>query len=211
MNRIKTQHLRLITHIGALFPLAWLLWDLFQGNLGFDPIREATFRTGKPALILLWLSLSCTPINIIFGYNKVLALRKPLGNYAFMYVAIHFLIFIGVDYGFNWTLLPEAIFEKPYALVGFSAFLILSALAATSNRWAIKQLKKRWKQLHRLVYLAGVLAALHYIWLVKQAYQEPVIYTTILVFLLAVRIPRIRKAIVSYRNQIRASRRRSMA
>lgn len=152
MKHLSLLHLRIITHVGSLIPLALLIWGYFSGDLGFDPIRESTFRTGKAGIILLMLSLACTPINIIFGNNKVVALRKPLGLYAFMYAGIHFLIFIGLDYGFDLQLIWEATFEKRYALVGFSAFVILLALALTSYKQAIKALGKRWKLLHRLVY-----------------------------------------------------------
>ncbi len=207
MNRLSLLHLRLITHVGSLIPLALLIWDYFNNSLGFDPIREVTFRTGKTAIIILMLSLACTPVSIVFGYNKVITLRKPLGLYAFLYVFLHFLTFIALDYGLKFDLIWEATIEKRYALVGFLAFLILSALATTSNKQAIKKLGKRWKQLHRLVYGAGVLAVVHYIWLVKNDYGEPIIFATILTILLVVRVPPIRKAIQGYRRQLKGSKR----
>ena len=151
----KPKFLKTITHIGALLPLAWMVQNYFTDNLTVNPIQELTFRTGRYALILLILSLAITPLNTLFGWRKLIPLRRLFGLYAFFYATLHFLIFVGLDYGFDWALLQEAIFEKRYALVGFSAFLILTALALTSNRRAMKRLGKRWKKLHRLSYLAG--------------------------------------------------------
>ncbi len=187
MKTFRMTPLQIGVHIAALIPLVLLLWDFWQGNLGPDVIRAATLRTGKAALILLITSLACTPINILFGYKPVLKLRRPLGLYSFMYASIHFAIFIGVDYFFNFTLIWEALFEKRYALVGLATGTILLALALTSTVGWQRRLKKKWKQLHRFVYLAGILAVLHFIWLVKQGIWEPYVWAAVVVLLLALR------------------------
>jgi sulfoxide reductase heme-binding subunit YedZ len=124
MNTLKKNWLRILTHVGALTPLAWLLWDWWTNQLTVNPIQDITLRTGKPALILLVLSLACTPVNTLFGFRQVIPLRKPLGLYAFMYVSLHFLIFVGLDYGFDWRLLYEAIL-KTVCPGRLAAFLIL--------------------------------------------------------------------------------------
>lgn len=200
--------LQIMTHIGAWIPLLWLVWDFWQGQtaLLINPFQEATFRTGEAAIILLMLSLACTPLNILFGLRQVLPLRKPLGNYAFMYVAIHFTVFI-VDNGLvsnqiDWYAIYEATFEKRYALVGFAAFMILLPLAITSNQWSMRTLKKNWKRLHQLVYAAGVLAVIHYVWLVKSDIREPLVYAALLTVMLVVRIPPVRKWVISTRRQL---------
>ena len=108
---------RVVTHVGALSPLVALIWDMVLNRLSVNPIQDITFRTGKPALVLLILTLACTPANKIFGYRDVLRIRRTLGLYSFSYACLHFLVFVGLDYGFNPFLLREAIFEKPYALV----------------------------------------------------------------------------------------------
>jgi sulfoxide reductase heme-binding subunit YedZ len=187
MKTFKMTPLQIGVHIAALIPLVLLLWDFWQGNLGPDVIRAATLRTGKAALVLLITSLACTPINILFGYKPVLKLRRPLGLYSFMYASIHFAIFIGVDYFFNFVLIWEALFEKRYALVGLTTGMILLALALTSTVGWQRRLKKKWKQLHRFVYLAGILAVLHFIWLVKQGIWEPYVWAAVVVLLLALR------------------------
>lgn len=197
LAQVKTQHLRWLVHGAAGLALGALIFQAVTGGLGFNPIEAATLRTGELGIQFLWLSLACTPISLIFGYKKVLAVRKSLGLYAFFFVSLHFLIFVALDYQLDPVLLREAIFEKQYALIGFMAFVILAILAATSTKWAMRQLKKRWKPLHQTVYVAGILAALHYLWLVKQNYTEPIIYTVVLVVLLAVRVSPIRRAIVA--------------
>ncbi len=197
-NRTKTSGSKLIqtaAHIGALLPLAWLLWDFFTDNLSANPIQDITLRTGKTALVLLILSLTATPVNTVFKFRQAIRLRKPLGLYAFLYVSLHLLIFVALDYGLNLALIYEAIFEKRYALVGFSAFLILLPLAVTSTKGWQKRLKKNWKRLHKLVYLAAVLAIVHYVWLVKSNYGQPIIWGGVLAVLLALRIPAVRQAV----------------
>ena len=203
MNRLskktKQRLLKLATHIGALIPLALLIWDFNQGQFGVDPIREVTLRTGKAAITLLVLSLAVTPLKIWFGWNQLHPLRKLLGLYAFLYVSLHLLIFVWLDYGLDLELIREALFEKWYALVGFAAFLILLPLAATSTRWAMRKLGKNWTRLHRWVYLAGILAVLHYFLLVKNAYTSPFLYGAILFLLLLTRVKPIKQAIIRLR------------
>lgn len=195
--------LRVGYHAVGLFPLAWLIFDFWFGLLGPEPIRAMILRTGKAAIILLTLSLACTPANTIFGWKQALNLRRPLGLYAFMYVCLHLLIFVWLDYGLMMQLVVEEIIKRRYAVVGFAAFLLLLPLAITSNKWSQKRLGKKWKSLHKLVYLIGVLAVIHYIWLVKNAYTQPLIFATAVGFLLLVRIDPLKQAI------LRARRRKS--
>jgi sulfoxide reductase heme-binding subunit YedZ len=197
--------IQIITHVGAWIPLAVGIWDFWQGNLGPDIIREATLRTGKTALILLLLSLACTPINSIFKFRPALKLRRPLGLYSFMYASIHFAIFIGVDYFFDFRLIQDALLEKRYAIVGLTTGIILLLLGITSTKGWQRRLKKNWKRLHRLVYVAGILAVVHYIWLVKQGVFEPWIYAGIVVIMLSLRVQPIKKLAASLPKGVRRS------
>jgi sulfoxide reductase heme-binding subunit YedZ len=208
-TKLKKNWLRIATHVGSLVPLALLMWDFYHNQLTFNPIQEATFRTGKTALVLLVLMLAVTPVNTIFRWRQVVPLRKWLGLYAFMYAAIHFLIFVWLDYGLDLQLLQEAIFEKRYALVGFAAFLILLPLALTSTKGWMRRLGKNWKRLHRLVYLAALLVVVHYVWLVKSDIREPLIYGAIIGLLLLLRVPLVRRNISKLRSRMkqRSSRR----
>jgi sulfoxide reductase heme-binding subunit YedZ len=201
--------LQIVTHVGALIPLALIIWEFWFGSstsaLAINPFQDVTFRTGKAALVLLMLSLAVTPVFTVTGFRQVIPLRKPLGLYAFMYGAIHFSIFI-VDNGYIgdgivWWAFYDATFEKRFDLVGFAALMILLPLAITSNQWSIKKLLKNWKRLHRLVYLAGILVIIHYIWLVKSDIREPLMYGALLAVLLVLRIPQVRKYVVQFRTR----------
>jgi len=130
--KLRFTRLQVAAHIGSWLPAALLTWDYCHSNLTVDPIQALTQRTGKYALVLLVLSLACTPINYLFGFHQVLKIRRVLGVYAFLYATAHLLIFIGLDYGFDWTQLKKIILKQPFALVGLAAFLILLPLAITS-------------------------------------------------------------------------------
>lgn len=184
---------QLLVHLGSWAPLALLVIDYFRVNLTVNPIQEVTFRTGKTALVLLVLSLACTPLNTVFKVRPALKARRALGLYAFMYASLHFLIFIGLDYQFDLELIREGVFEKRFALVGFAAFLILIPLAITSTKGWKRRLGKKWKRLHQLVYLAGLLVVVHYVWLVKSDIRVPLAYGGVVVLLLVARIPGVRR------------------
>ncbi len=193
MKLPKFSPLQWLTHLGALTPLAVLVWLYFTDGLTVNPIQDITFRTGKAALVLLVLSLVCTPLNTFFGWRAAIKLRRPLGVYAFLYVCLHFLTFVGLDYGFDLELIYGAIFEKRFALVGFAAFLILLPLALTSTKGWQKRLGKAWKTLHKGVYLAAPLAVIHYVWLVKSDVREPLAYGAVVALLLLVRLPWVKR------------------
>jgi sulfoxide reductase heme-binding subunit YedZ len=189
----KFTKFQILVHVGSLVPLALLIGDAITDNLTVNPIQDITFRTGKAALVLLVLSLACTPLNTLFGFREALRVRRALGLYAFLYVSLHFLIFIGLDYTFDLSLIREAIVEKRYALMGFAAFLTLLPLALTSTKGWQKRLGKTWRALHRWVYLAGILAVIHFVWLVKSDIREPLAYGAVVLLLLILRIPIIRR------------------
>ncbi len=193
--------LRLAYHAVGLFPLAWLIFDFWFGLLGAEPIRAMILRTGKAAIIMLTLSLACTPAGYLFRWKEATLVRRPLGLYAFMYVCFHFLIFIWLDYALIVPLIVEEIVARRYALVGFAAFLLLIPLAVTSTKGWQKRLGKRWKLLHKLVYLIAVLAVTHYIWLVKNAYTQPLLFAGAMGLLLLLRVPAVKQAILRARKR----------
>ena len=205
-KRIKANWFRVAVHIAALVPLASLIQDYTQNLFLVDPVREITTRTGKTALILLLLSLASTPIHGLTGFNQVLRVRRALGLYAFMYAALHFLTFAWLDYGLDLELLGPAIFEQRYVVVGLGAFVILLALATTSTKGWQRRLKKNWKRLHKLVYVAAALVILHFLWLSKD-YREALRYGVLVLLLLAFRIPSIKRAASHLRRRFRSGRR----
>jgi methionine sulfoxide reductase heme-binding subunit len=203
LRRRRGPLLQVAVHVGALLPLALLIWDGLHGDLTANPIQAITARTGKTALVLLMLSLACTPANTFFGLRRALRWRRPLGMYAFLYVSLHFLTFSVLDYGLDPGLLRQAIFEKRFALVGLAAGLLLAPLAITATRGWMRRLGKNWKRLHRLVYLAAVLAVVHYVWLVKSDTRVPYLYGAILAALLIARTRPVKRGIASLRQRTR--------
>lgn len=197
-----------LTHAGSLLPLALLLFDFYTRNLTANPIQAATLRTGKAALVLLILSMACTPVSTLFRFTAANRLRKPLGLYAFLYASLHFLIFIWVDLGLNWEYIKDGFLQKPYALIGFAAFLILIPLAATSFKRVQKRMGKNWKRLHRFVYLAGLLVIVHYVWLVKSDIREPLAWGIGLSILLLARVKPVKQWLLDRTAGLRNLRRR---
>lgn len=195
------QWLRIATHIGSLLPLAWLVWQ-FQQNQLIDPVRDIILRTGKLTIIFLMLSLAVTPLNKLLGWKQLIPLRKPLGLYAFFYVSLHLLAFLWLDYGWDLAFILDGIFEQPYVLVGFAAYLLLIPLAATSTKRAMKRLGKSWKRLHKLVYVIGVLGIIHFFWLVK-VYERPILYGSVMALLLLTRVGPVSRQLVSWRKALR--------
>lgn len=189
----KFARYQLLVHLAALIPLAWLIFDAARGNLGANPIQAVEQRTGKYALILLAASLACTPLNTVTGWRSVLRWRRPLGLYAFVYAALHFLAFLGLDYGFDVGLIWLDVAGKRFILVGAAALAILVALAFTSTGAAMKRMGRRWKQLHRWVYAAGGLVIIHYAWAVKADIRGPLAWGALIAALLALRLPPVRR------------------
>jgi methionine sulfoxide reductase heme-binding subunit len=209
MKKQKTRYtpLQIIMHLYAWSALAHLLFDYFMGNLSVNPIQDLEQRTGRAAVTLLVLSLMCTPLNTLFGWKELLKRRRALGLYAFMYATVHVLIFIELDYGLAWSLIIQNILEKPYIIFGLITFLMLIPLAATSFDVWKRRLRKNWKRLHQTVYLIAPLAVLHFalskkgdIFQLQGDIVRPLIYGLVVLILLALRIPRIRKGIASFRS-----------
>ncbi|HZK48204.1 MAG TPA: protein-methionine-sulfoxide reductase heme-binding subunit MsrQ [Thermoleophilia bacterium] len=176
-------------HVGALVPGLLLAWDAATGGLSVDPVKELTQRTGKDAFVLLVLSLAVGPIVRITGLRTVAPLARILGLYAFGYATLHLLAFVGLDFGFRGDLIVDGVLEKRFALIGLTAFLILLVLTATSTRARVRRLGPIWKRIHRLAYLAGAFATLHYLWAVKTITREQLAWAGVVGVLLALRLP----------------------
>jgi sulfoxide reductase heme-binding subunit YedZ len=202
LDWLKARWLQILTHAAALAPLALLAWDYTQNNLTANPIREVTLRTGKAALVLLVLSLACTPARTLFGFRWAIKLRRPLGLYAFLYAALHGLTFVGLDFGFDLGLILEEIGQRRFVQAGMVTFLLLLPLAVTSTRGWMGRLGKNWRRLHRLVYLAAVVAVVHFVWLTKGDIREPLLYGAAVALLLIARIPAVRDRVRGLRDRV---------
>lgn len=201
---VQRKWLTIAVHAIALIPLIELVTWYYRDELGADPINTINNMTGRAAIILLAFSLAATPIYIVTGWSKPISVRRALGLYAFLYAALHFANFVGLDYALDLNaILQDALLSKPYIIAGLGALLILLALALTSTKASMKRLGRNWLRLHRLVYLAGALAALHFYWQAKAAARfDPLLYAAILTVLLVVRIPPIRHAIIRARQRL---------
>lgn len=204
-KKIRLHWLQILIHVGAWIPLVVLAFDFFNNRLTANPIQAATQRTGDVALILLISSLACTPINILFRYPSIIKIRRALGLYAFLYAAIHLYIFIGLDYAFAFDLLLKDVGNKRYILAGLVSFTLLMTLTITSFRWWKIRLRKNWKRLHKMVYLVNLLVVLHFAWAMKGDILRlqgniflPLLAGFIVILLLVIRIPGIRKRISGF-------------
>ena len=180
----------------GLAPLLYLVNRVRLGDLGFDPIRTITHFTGRTAIIILFITLTVTPIRRITGWNPLVKLRRLIGLFAFFYATIHFLIYAVFDRELSLAGLGEDIAKRPWITVGFTVFLILLTLAITSPQAMVRKLGKRWQTVHRLIYVAAGLAVLHFTWAQKKDIRLPLIYAAVLAVILGSRLVlRPRKAV----------------
>lgn len=169
-----------------LTPFSWLLFDVLAGNL-IDPIEEITNPTGQWALRFLLLSLLITPLNKILPFS-IIKYRRMIGVFSFFYACLHLSIFL-IDQQFNAEFIVEDIIKRPYITIGFSAFIILFLLAITSTNKMVRRLGKRWKKLHKFIYLVAILVIVHFYWQAKSALDiEPMVYALIALLLLSFRV-----------------------
>jgi sulfoxide reductase heme-binding subunit YedZ len=174
---------------GSLVPLAAILIRAWSDNLSPDPIAQALNQLGLIALVFLVAALGCTPLKAMFGWTWPMRIRRMLGLLAFFYALLHVITYTVLDRGLDWHAIVDDIIKRKFIFFGFSTFVLLIPLAATSTNSALRRLGYvRWKQLHRLAYLAPALAVLHFIWRVKLDVREPVAYGLVLAALLSVRL-----------------------
>jgi methionine sulfoxide reductase heme-binding subunit len=174
---------------GGLIPLATLGERAYRGALGANAVAEALNQLGLLALVLLLASLAATPLKVVSGWTWPIRIRKTLGLLGFFYACVHFLTYAVLDQGLDLRAVYGDITKRPFILVGFSAFVLLVPLAATSTARTLKRLGfARWKRLHRLAYLAGILGVVHFFLRVKKDTTEPAICAALLALLFAVRL-----------------------
>lgn len=190
--------IKMVVFILCLLPLGRLLWAAYTDDFGPNPVEFVQRWTGSWTFNLLLIALCVTPLRTMTQWHWLLRLRRMLGLFCFFYACLHFLSFIGFDHSFEVDEIAKDVFKRPFVSLGFTAFVLLIPLAATSNNWAIRKLGgRKWQELHRNIYLISILAALHYFWLVKAtALLWPLAYSVALAVLLGWRIrERRRKAI----------------
>ncbi|MFN2168899.1 MAG: sulfite oxidase heme-binding subunit YedZ [Anaerolineae bacterium] len=190
--------LRVAVHVGALVPLGVLVAAYALDRLSVEPIREVTLRTGRTALVLLLLSLACTPLRLL-GVAQAGPLRRPLGLYAAFYALLHFGVYALWDYRLQLDLIWLDLRYNRFLQIGLAALLIVIALAITSTRGWRRRLDRAWAWLHRLAYAAAALAVVHYFWAVKADRRVPLVYGGVLALLLLFRLPWVQRALARVR------------
>lgn len=174
--------------VACLAPALSLGVAALTNGLGANPIEEITHRTGWWALLLLTVTLAITPLRRLAGKPGWVRYRRLLGLFAFFYATLHFLTYLVLDQFFGWSYIVEDIAKRPFITVGFAAWLILLFLAVTSTTGWIRRLRKNWQRLHRLIYVAGLAAAVHFLWKVKADTREPVVFLVLIAALLLLRL-----------------------
>ena len=175
-------------------PLAWLALAVFReaqapgSALGADPGEAVLLFLGEWGIRILLAGLSISTLRRRLGYPPLLRIRRLVGLFAFAYLSLHFLFYLRFFTEFDWRLISEDLVERPYITVGFAALLMLLALAATSTNGWQRRLKRRWRQLHRLIYPACALGVIHFWWLTKDGYGEVAVYAAWLALLYADRL-----------------------
>jgi sulfoxide reductase heme-binding subunit YedZ len=175
----------------ALLPFAWLLYGAFTDQLGANPAEHLIRSTGDWTLRFLCLTLAVTPLRVVANTPAFARFRRMLGLFTYFYVVVHLLSYGWFDMGFEIEEIAKDIAKRPFILVGFSAFVLLTPLALTSFNRAIKALgARRWQALHKLVYVIAGLGILHFFWMRagKNNFAEVAVYAAILAVLLGWRV-----------------------
>jgi len=182
------KRLRILTFFVCLIPFVLLLLKVLQNDLGPDPAKELALETGEWSIRFLLLALAMTPLRHLSGRMEFAQRRRMVGLFALFYASVHFLVWVIFLLGLRWGAILEEVVERPYITIGFASFLILIVLGATSPRVMVRKLGKNWRRLHRLVYVAGVLAIIHLVWIVRTDLSEALLYGAILAGLLVWRL-----------------------
>jgi sulfoxide reductase heme-binding subunit YedZ len=173
----------------CLLPFADLLWRFINGNLGINPVETLQHGTGDWTIRFIIFTLCITPFRKLFNLPDLIRFRRMLGLFAFFYVCLHFLTYLGPDQSFDLAGMWKDVAKRPFITVGFAGFVSLIPLAITSTAGWIRRIGgKRWQMLHRLIYFAAVCGVVHYYWLVKSDVRKPVFYGGLVTILLLWRL-----------------------
>jgi len=180
--------IKIIVFLLSLVPFGLLLKDAINDQLGANPIETLHFGFGDWALRFLCIGLALSPSKTVTGQNWPMRFRRMMGLFAFFYASLHLLVFIVLDLSLSWEAFKDEVPKSPYILMGLLTYLLLFPLAVTSTKKMQKRLGRSWIKLHQLVYVAGLTAVVHYFWLVKSDYTEPLIYAAVMGTVLGIRV-----------------------
>jgi methionine sulfoxide reductase heme-binding subunit len=189
LSRQQVSYAKWLVALLALYPFTRLVLYYFTDRLGANPIEFITRSTGTWTFVGLLITLSITPLRKWLKAPWLLQLRRHWGLWTFFYACLHFTTYIWLDQFFDLGDIIKDVIKRPFITVGFAAFILLIPLAVTSNNRVIRSMgAKRWQLLHYVIYIIGVLAALHYWWLVKRDLTQPIYFSSVLAVLLLLRV-----------------------
>jgi len=180
--------IKIMVFLLSLVPFLLLVNDAINDQLGANPIETLHFGFGDWALRFLCIGLALSPSKTITGQSWPMRFRRMMGLFAFFYASLHLLVFIVLDLSLSWEAFKDEVPKSPYILMGLLTYLLLFPLAVTSTKKMQKRLGRSWIKLHQLVYVAGLTAVVHYFWLVKSDYTEPLIYAAVIGAVLGIRV-----------------------
>jgi len=180
--------IKAVLFLACLLPFANLAWGVASDALGANPVEAVTRSLGRWILYLLCATLAVSPLRRLTGAHWLLRLRRMLGLFAFFYAALHFTTYIWLDQWFDVAEIAKDVVMRPFITVGFTAFVLLIPLAATSTDAMQRRLGRSWSRLHRMVYVISVLGVVHFWWLVKRDVTEPAMFAAAMTLLLGVRL-----------------------
>jgi sulfoxide reductase heme-binding subunit YedZ len=186
---LKSRWLKAAVFVLCLAPLLYLLWRFYKQDLTANPTEFLQHATGDWAIRFIVITLAVTPLRKLLRQHDLIRFRRMFGLYAFFYGSLHFLTYLWFDKLFDMQEILKDVGKRPFITAGFTAFLCMLPLALTSTRgWIRRMGGKAWQRLHRLVYLAGIAAAVHYYWLVKSDVRLPLLYASLVAILLLYRL-----------------------
>jgi methionine sulfoxide reductase heme-binding subunit len=198
LKQSRINYIKIIFFVLCFLPVLNLLWVLFFNpiQLGANPGEFIIRKLGDWSIYFLLIGLAITPVRYLTGINQLIKFRRMVGLFAFFYVSIHLLSYLGFDRIFIFGEIVTDVIKRPFIAIGFAAFILLIPLAVTSTRgWTIRIGGKNWSRLHKLVYLIAILGVIHYWWLVKRDLTWPIIFAVILGVELVLRNEKVKRVL----------------
>lgn len=192
LSKHQLASLKTVVFFVCLVPFAFITWDAVNGLLGADPIQTLHFRTGDWTLRFIFVTLSMTPLQRLFSSPLPIRFRRMFGLFTFYYATMHLMVWLVLDQSLSLNNMREDVPQSPYIILGLVSYSLLLMLAATSTSGMMRRMGSAWFTLHKLIYLIAIMGVVHFFWLTKLDYSEPLIYAAILVVLLAFRWQAIR-------------------
>ncbi len=178
-----------LVFLACLAPISYLLYLGFTAQFSPNPVEDITNGTGVWTLRFIMITLAITPIRRITGWQSPVRFRRMTGLFALFYGILHFITYIWLDQALDWPGIVKDIPKRPFITMGFTAFVLMIPLALTSTKkWIGRLGGKRWQLLHRLIYISGIAAVIHYVWKVKLDATNPIRYGLLLAVLLGIRV-----------------------